>query len=108
MIMIKTSVKIRFATNPKVSEQSDVLFWDNYEEKVRANIKAGKSGTYTVYLKHQMLRSEMDRCVLELCERISWDGHPPIPFGSIARRYVFSGESNCDEIVVEASYHFVV
>lgn len=106
--MIKVNIKIRFSSNPQILKQLDVLFWDNYEEKVRADIKAGKGGTYTVYLKHQMPRSEMDRCVLELCERISWDGHPPISFGSIARQYVFAGESNCDEIVVEASYHIVV
>lgn len=103
-----SNIKIRFVTKPKVLEQSDLLFWDNYEEKVRADIKAGKGGTYTVYLKHQMPRSEMDRCVLELCERIGWDGHPPISFGSIARQYVFAGDSNYDDIVVEASYHFVV
>ena len=101
-------IKFRFVPNLQVSEQSDVLFWDNYEEKVRANIKAGKSGTYTVYLKHQMLRSEMDRCVLELCERIAWDRHPPISVGSIIRLYTFSGETICDDIVSEASYQFAL
>lgn len=106
--MIKVNIKIRFLSNPQILKQPDILFWDNYEEKVRADIKAGKGGTYTVYLKHQMPRSEMDRCVLELCERIGWDGHPPISFGSIARQYVFAGDSNYDDIVVEASYHFVV
>jgi len=106
--MNNNCIKIQFVMNPKVLEQSDVLFWDNYEEKLRADIKTGKSGAYNVYLKHQMPRSEMDRCVLELCERISWDRNPPISFGSIARQYVFAGELNCDEIVVEASYHFVV
>lgn len=106
--MIKKSIKIQFVTNPKVLEQSGVLFWDNYEEKVRADIEAGKGGTYNVYLKHIIPRSEMDGCILELCERISQDGHPPIPFGSIARQYTFAGEPNCDEIVVEARYQFVV
>lgn len=106
--MNKIGIKIQFVTNPKVLKQSGVLSWDNYEEKVRADIEAGKGGTYNVYLKHLMPRSEMDRCVLELCERISWDGHPPIPFGSIARHYTFLGEPNCDEIVVEASYQFVL
>ena len=106
--MNNNCIKIQFVMNPKVLEQSDVLFWDNYEEKLRAVIKTGKSGAYTVYLKHQMPRSEMDRCVLELCEGISQDGHPPIPFGSIARQYTFAGEPNCDESVVEACYQFVV
>ena len=102
------NIKIRFITNSQVLKQSDVLFWDNYEEKVRADIKAGKGGTYNVYLKHLMPRSEMDRCVLELCERISYDGHPPISFGSIARQYTFVGESNPDDMITEASYHFAV
>ena len=102
------NVKIRFITNSQVLKQSDVLFWDNYEEKVRADIEAGKGGTYIVYLKHLMTRSDMDRCVLELCERISQDGHPPIPFGSIARQYTFAGESNPYDMITEVSYHFVV
>lgn len=106
--MNKINVKIRFVTNPKVLKQSDVLFWDNYEEKVRADIKAGKGGTYNVYLKHLMPRSEMDRSVLELCERINWDGHPLISFGSIARQYTFEGESNPYDMITEASYHFIV
>ena len=101
-------IKFRFVPNLQVSEQVDVLFWDNYEEKVRADIKAGKGGTYNVYLKHLMPRSEMDRSVLELCERISCDGHPPISFGSIARQYTFVGESNPDDMITEASYHFAV
>ena len=106
--MNNNCIKIQFVMNPKVLEQSDVLFWDNYEEKVRADIEAGKGGTYIVYLKHLMTRSDMDRCVLELCERISQDGHPPISFGSIARQYTFAGEPNCDEIVAGACYQFVV
>lgn len=106
--MNRKSIKIQFVTNPKALEQSGVLFWDNYEEKVRANINGGIGGTHIVFLKHPMPRSEMDRSILELCERISHDGHPPIIFGSIARQYTFAGEPNCDEIVVEARYQFVV
>ena len=106
--MIKVNIKIRFSTNPQILKQLDVLFWDNYEEKVCADIKAGKGGTYTVYLKHQMPRREMDRCVLELCERISWDGHPLVSFGSIARQHTFVGEPNSDNMITEAVYHFVV
>ena len=102
------NIKIRFITNSQVLKQSDVLFWDNYEEKVRADIKAGKGGSYIVYLKHLMPRSEIDRCILELCERINWDGHPLISFGSIARKYTFAGESIPDDMLTEASYHFAV
>lgn len=101
-------IRFRFVPNLQVSEQIDVLFWDNYEKKVRANIKAGKGGTYNVYLKRLMPRSEMDRSVLELCERINLDGHPLISFGSIARKYTFAGESIPDDMITEASYHFVV
>ena len=106
--MTKFNVKIRFVTNPKVLEKKDVLFWDNYEEKIRADIKTGKGGTYNVYMKNLMPRSEMDRCVLELCERISWDGHPLVSFGSIARQHTFVGEPNSDNMITEAVYHFVV
>ena len=106
--MKNTLIRFRLFTDSQVLKQSDVLSWDNYEEKVRADIEAGKGGTYNVYLKHIIPRSEMDGCILELCERISQDGHPPIPFGSIARQYTFAGEPNCDEIVVEARYQFVV
>lgn len=106
--MKKINIKIRFVTNPIVLEQSDVLFWDNYEEKVRADIKRGIDGSHIVYLKHLMPRSEMDRCILELCERISWDGRPPISFGNIARQYTFAGESNPYDMITEVSYHFVV
>ena len=106
--MNKVNIKIRFVINPKVLEQSDVLFWDNYEEKVRANIKKGIGGTHVVYLKQLMSRSEMDRCILELCDRISWDGHPLISFGSIARQYTFAGEPIPDDLITEASYHFVM
>ena len=106
--MKKLNVKIHFVTSPKVLEQSDVLFWDIYEKKVRADIKAGNGGTYNVYLKRLMPRSEMDRSVLELCERINLDGHPQISFGSIARKYTFAGESIPDDMLTEASYHFVV
>lgn len=104
--MNKKGIKIQFVTNPKVLKQS--LFWDNYEEKVRADIEAGKGGTYNVYLKHLMPRSEMDRIILELCERIAWDGHPPISIGSVVRQYTFSGETICDDIVSEASYQFAM
>lgn len=106
--MNKLNIKIHFVTNSIVLEQSDVLFWDNYEEKVRADIKAGKGGNYNVYLKHEMPRSEMDRIIIELCERIALDGYLPISFGSIDRRYTFSGEPNCDDLLTEASYQFVV
>lgn len=106
--MKKINVKIHFVTNSQVLKQSDVLFWNNYEEKVRADIKAGKGGSNNVYLKHLMPRSEMDRSVLEFCERINLDGHPLISFGSIARKYTFAGESIPDDMITEASYHFVV
>lgn len=106
--MNKVNVKIQFVTNPKASEQRDVLFWDNYEEKVRADIKAGKGGSYVVLMKYIMPRSEMDNIIIELCERIARDGYPPISFGSIAKRHTYSGEPNCDNLVSEATYHFAV
>ena len=106
--MRKINVKICFVTNPKVLEKPNALLWDNYEEKVRADIRRGLGGTYIVYLKHEMPRSEMDRIIIELCERIAWDGHLPIHFGSIDRRYTFSGGTICYDIVSEASYQFVL
>ena len=106
--MNKVNLKIRFVTNPKVLEKPNVLLWDNYEERISANIKTGEGGSYTIYLKHLMPRSEMDRIILELCERIAWDRHPPISIGSIIRQYTFSGETICDDIVSEASYQFAL
>lgn len=102
------NVKIQFDTNSRLKGKPGVLTFSNYEKKVRTDIKRGICGTHIVFLKHLMTRSDMDRCVLELCERISQDGHPPIPFGSIARQYTFAGEPNCDEIVAGACYQFVV
>lgn len=101
-------IKIFFKTNSKLEEKTNILFWDNYEEKVRADIKAGKGGSYVVIMKHIMPRSEMDNIIIELCERIAWDGYPPISFGSIDRHYTFSGELNCDNLVSEATYHFAM
>ena len=101
-------IRFRLFTDPQVLKQSDVLSLENYEKKVRADIKRGIGGTYIVHLKHLMPRSEMDRGILGLCERICHDGHPPIPFGTIARQYTFAGEPNCEEKVVEACYQFVV
>lgn len=102
------NVKIKFDTNSRLEGKPGVLTLSNYEKKVRTDIKRGKGGTHMVFLKHLMTRSDMDRSVLELCERISQDGHPPIPFGSIARHYTIAGEPNCEEKVVEACYQFVV
>lgn len=102
------NIKIKFTTNPNEMKTNNVLFWDNYEEKVRADIKAGKGGSYVVIMKHIMPRSEMDNIIIELCERIAWDGYPPISFGSIDRHYTFSGELNCDNLVSEATYHFAM
>lgn len=102
------NIKIKFTTNPNEMETKNVLCWDNYEEKVRADIKAGKGGSYVVIMKHIMPRSEMDNIIIELCERIAWDGYPPISFGSIDRHYTFSGELNCDNLVSEATCHFAI
>ena len=55
-----------------------------------------------------MPRKEMDNIILELCDRIAWDGHFPISCGSIEKRYTFLGESSCDEIITKASYQFIV
>lgn len=102
------NIKIKFTTNPNEMKTNNVLFWDNYEEKVRAGIKAGKGGSYVVLMKYIMPRSEMDNIIIELCGRIARDGYPPISFGSIAKRYTYSGEPNCDNLVSEATYHFEV
>ena len=102
------NLKIKFDTNSRLEGKPGVLTLSNYEKKVRTDIKRGVGESYIVFLKHLMTRSDMDRCVLELCEGIIQDGHPPISFGSIARQYTFAGEPNCDEIVVEARYQFVV
>ena len=102
------NIKIQFYTNQSVLDNPNTLLWDNFEEKVRADIRRGTGGSYIVYIKHPMPRREMDNIILELCDRIAWDGHSPISYGSIDRRYTFSGESNCDEIITKASYQFFV
>lgn len=106
--MDNINVKIQFDTNPNILKLPNALFGDNYEERIRADIKKGKGGTYIVYIKHQMPRREMDNIVLELCDRIVWDGHSPISYGSMDREYTFSGGLNCDEIITKAIYRFIV
>lgn len=102
------NIRIQYDTNPSIIKLPNVLLWDTYEEIISADINKGKGGSYNVYIKNQMPRREMDNIILELCERIAWNGHSPISYGSIDRRYVFSGESNCDEIITKASYQFIV
>lgn len=102
------NIKIQYDTNLSILKLPNVLLWDNYEKKIRADINKGRGGTYIVYLENQMPRRDMDNIVLELCDRIVRDGHSPISYGSIDRRYTFYGESNCDEIITKASYQFIV
>ncbi len=106
--MNRINVKIQFDTNPEVLKLPKILLWDNYEEKVRADINRGKGGSYVVYLKYPMPRREMDNIILELCDRIVWDGFSPISYGSINRKYTFSGMANNDEIITNAIYQFLV
>ena len=106
--MDKRNVKIQFDTNQSVLEQRNTLLWDNYEEIIRADINKGKGGSYTVYIKHPMPRRDMDKVILELCDRLVWDGRTPISYGEIDREYTFSGEALNEEIITNACYQFVV
>ncbi len=106
--MNKINIKIKFDTNPEVLKLPKILLLDNYEEKVRADINQGKGGSYLVYLEYLMPRREMDNIILGLCDRIAMDGFSPISYGSIDRRYTFSGIANNDEIITNAIYQFLV
>lgn len=107
-VMNRINVKIQFDTNLEVLKLPKILLWDNYEEKVRADINRGKGGSYVVYLKYPMPRREMDNIILELCDRVVWDGFSPISYGSIDRKYTFSGIPNNEEIITNAIYQFLV
>ena len=106
--MNKINIKIQFDTNQKLLKSSNILLLNNYEEKVRADINRGKGGSYLVYLEYLMPRREMDNIILGLCDRIVWDGFSSISYGSIDRKYTFSGIPNNDEIITNAIYQFLV
>jgi hypothetical protein len=105
--MKKASVKIKFSSNPRVLNHADTLLFENYERTVRAEISNGNNVSCLVYMR-PMPKSDMDQIIIELCNRIVWDGHHPITFGSIDRNYVFSGEPNSVDLVSEATYRFMV
>lgn len=98
------SVKIAFKVDSLPVDNQKSLTFANYEEKVRSDIKKGNNVSYTVYLKNLMPQSEMDRIILELCTRITWDGYKPITYGSIGREYTFWGGIDAERILTEATY----
>lgn len=106
--MKKLNIKIRFDTNQGFMANTNVLLWYNYEEKIRSDINKGKGGSYSVFIKHPMPRKDMDKVILELCDRLVWDGRAPISYGEIEREYTFSGEALSEEIITNACYQFVV
>lgn len=108
LFMKNIFVKIVFKVDAQAVEDQKGLTFDNYEEKVRADIRKGNNVSCTVYLKNLMPQSEMDRIILELCTRITWDGHKPITYGSIGREYTFWGGIDADRILTEATYYFNV
>ena len=106
--MRNISVKITFKVNAQAVEDQKGLTFDNYEDMVRSDIKKGNNVSHTVYLKNLMPQSEMDRIILELCTRITWDGYKPITYGSIGREYTFWRGINADRVLREATYYFNV
>ena len=52
--MRNISVKITFKVNAQAVEDQKGLTFDNYEEKVRADIRKGNNVSCTVYLKNLM------------------------------------------------------
>lgn len=101
-------VEVNFVVDPQVVENSKNLTLNNYEEIVRDNINRGKDVSCDVILKHLMSQSDMDLMILELCNRITWDGYARVSLGSIKRRYVYSGESINERLVSKATYSFMV
>lgn len=106
--MKKTYVKLDFVVNPKEAAKLNNLTLDNYEVTVRSGINKEQDVSRKVYLKHLMPKKDLDQIILELCTRITWDGHTCVSFGSIDRHYVFSGEPNTVDLVSEATYRFMV
>lgn len=106
--MEKIGIKIKFIVDAELAKNPNNLILDNYEEKVRADINRGNDILCDVYLKHLMPKSEIDQVILELCTRIAWDGHAHVSYEDVDRCYVFSRESNIDDLVSKATYRFMV
>ncbi len=101
-------VEVNFVVDPQAVENSKNLTLNNYEEIVHDNIDRGKDVSCDVILKHLMSQSDMDQIIFELCNRITWDGHVPVSFGSIKRHYVYSKESINERLVSKATYSFMI